>query len=220
MKLFYEDPDHNPLETPSGKLEIFSQWLFKEYGADNPEIPPVPHYIPEWEGRYTLDLIKKYPLQLLTSQPKFRFHGKFNGVSWLREIYKVKGPDGYEYEPLNMNPVDAEARGLKQGDVVRVFNDRGQILCGVQITERIIQGVAMCNHGSWHDPLEPKAGAIDRGGDSNKLTPSRGVSEHHLGGACNSTLVEVEKADLETLSQKYPEGWAGRYATWKKEQLK
>lgn len=125
-----------PLETPSGKIEIFSQWLFYEYGADNPEIPPVPHYILEWEGRYSHPLVDKYPLQLLTTHPKFRFHGKYDDVPWLREIYKVKGPDGYEYEPIYMNPADAEVRGLSDEDVVRVFNDRGQILCGVATSMR------------------------------------------------------------------------------------
>jgi molybdopterin guanine dinucleotide-containing S/N-oxide reductase-like protein len=217
MKPFYEDPEQNPLETPSGKLEIFSQWLFEEYGPDNPEIPVVPHYIPEWEGRYTEELVGQYPLQLLTTHPKFRFHGKCNGVSWMREVYKVKGPDGYEYEPLFMHPTDAQARGLKEGDIVRVFNDRGQILDGVRTTERLMPGVVWGAYGSWSDPLEPAAGSIDRGGDSNKLTPSRPMSEHHMGWACNSTLVEVEKADLDALAEKYPDGWAGKYATWNKE---
>lgn len=217
LKSFYEDPKKNPLETPSGKIEIFSQWLFKEYGADNPEIPPVPHYIPEWEGRFTKPLIDKYPLQVLTPHPKFRFHGKYNDLSWLREIYKVRGPDGYEYEPVYMNPTNAEDRGLKDGDIVRVFNDRGQILCGVRTTRRLVKGVVQIAYGSWSDLLEPKPGAIDRGGDSNFLTPSRGMSEHHIGIAPNSTLAEVQKADLEELRKTYPEGWAGKYRSWVRE---
>ncbi len=216
LQSFYENPQKYPLDTPSGKIEIFSQELFKEYGAHNPEIPPVPHYIPEWEGRYTRSLVDKYPLQLLTRHPKFRFHGKFNDVSWLREIYKVKGPDGYEYEPIYMNPVDAEARGLKDEDIVRVFNDRGQILCGVKTTPRLIGKVVWISYGSWWDLLEPKPGALDRGGEANFLTPGRGMSEHHIGTAFNSTLVEVEKANLGELSSKYPEGWAGKYRSWSK----
>jgi trimethylamine-N-oxide reductase (cytochrome c) len=217
LKPFYEDPKKNPLETPSGKIEIFSQKLFEEYGADNPEIPPVPHYIPEWEGRFTKPLIDKYPLQLLTPHPKFRFHGKFNDISWLREIYKVRSPDGYEYEPICMHPADAASRGLTAGDIVRVFNDRGQILCGVTTKQRILKGVVWVAYGSWWDLLEPRPGAIDRGGESNFLTPSRGMSEHHIGTAFNSTLVEVEKADLEELREKYPEGWSGKYRSWVRE---
>lgn len=217
LKLFYEDPEHNKLETPSGKIEIFSQWLYGKYGVDNPEIHPVPHYIPEWEGRYSVGLVEKYPLQLVTSHPKFRFHGKFNGVSWLRELYKIRSSDGYEYEPLYMSPDDAQKRALHNGDIVQVFNKRGRILAGLRITKRLLPGVVKCAYGSWSDLLEPEPGAIDRGGDSNKLTPSRGMSGHHLGWACNSTLVEVEKADLNKLRQEHPEGWAGKYATWRNE---
>ncbi len=105
----------------------------------------------------------KYPLQLLTAHPKYRFHGKFNDVSWLKENYKVKGPDGYEYEPAWMHPQDAQARGLKSGDIIRAFNDRGQVLAGVVITERLAQGVVWLTYGSWNDPLEPEPGSLDRG---------------------------------------------------------
>src|SRR4030042_5211985 len=73
MRSFYEDPENNPLQTPSGKLEIFSTWIFEKYGAEDPEIPPVPHYIPEWEGIESKDLLAKYPLHLLGPHPKFRF---------------------------------------------------------------------------------------------------------------------------------------------------
>lgn len=214
FELFYKDPKNNPLETPSGKIEIFSQWLFKEYGADNPEIPPVPHYIPEWEGRYSHPLVDKYPLQLLTAHPKFRFHGKYDDVSWLREIYKIKGEDGYEYEPVYMTPQDAAKRNLAAGEVVKIFNDRGQILCAVVITQRLPQGVVWVAYGSWPDLLEPEAGAIDRGGNANFLTPSKGMSEHYIGMAWNSALVEVEKINLEELAKKYPEGWSGKYRSW------
>ncbi len=220
FKLFYEDPENNPIETPSGKLEIFSQKLFERYGADNPEIPPVPHYIPEWESRYTRPLADKYPLQLLSIHPKFRFHGKYNDISWLSEIYKVRGPDGYEYEPIYMNPADAEARGLKNGIIVLVFNDRGRILCGVKTTQRLLEGVVWVAYGSWYDPLEDKIGAIDRSGNSNFLTPMRPMSVHHIGFSFNSTLVEVEKADLGKLAKTYPEGWAGKYRTNRKSSVR
>ncbi len=217
MQPFYENPEKNPLFTPSGKIEIFSQVIYKEWGADNPEIPPIPHYIPEWEGRYDKPMLEKYPLQLLTPHPKFRYHGKYNDAGWLSEIYKVKGPDGYQYEPVVMNIEDAKARGLKKGDIVRVFNDRGQILCGVVISKRITSGVVRIAYGSWWDMLEMNPGAIDRGGNANMLTTTKPVSVHHLGLAVNSCLVEIEKADLETLAKQYPEGWAGKYRSWSKE---
>lgn len=211
LKGFYEDPVANPLFTPSGKLEIYSMTLQMKYGMDNPDIGPTPRYIPEWEGRYTTELVDRFPLQLLPGHPKYRFHGKFNGSSWLRECYKVMGPDGYEYEPVYMHPTDLAARGLKDGQIVRMFNDRGQILAGVVATERVIPGVARCSYGSWYDPLEPTPEGLDRGGEVNRLTPSRPMSGHHFGWASNSALIQVEAADLEGLAEAYPEGWAGKY---------
>ena len=129
----------------------------------------------------------------------------------------MKGPDGYEYEPIVMNPTDAKKRGLKAGDIARAFNERGQILCGVVTTERMAQGVIWISYGSWNDPLEPKPCAVDRAGDSNILTTSRPMSAHHLGYAVNSTLVEVEAADLDSLAERYPDGWAGKFSTWNRE---
>jgi len=90
-------------------------------------------------------------------------------------------------------------------------------LGGVVATERIAPGVIWISYGSWNDPLEPVPGALDRAGDSNILTTSRPMSEHHLGYGVNSTLVEVERADLGRLSEQYPEGWSGKFSTWNRE---
>jgi trimethylamine-N-oxide reductase (cytochrome c) len=216
LKTFYDDPVKNPVASPTGKIEIFSTQIFDRYKtAYQPDIPAVPHFIPEVEGR-TSALFSKYPLQLNLKHPKFRFHGKWDDVTWFNEIYKIKGPDGYDYEPICLFPTDAAKRGLKAGDIVRVFNDRGQVLGGVVITNRTVEGVVWMAYGSWPDPLEPKPGAIDRHGNANYLTSWRAISpSHHQGGpACNSVLVEVEKANLDDLKAKYPDGWAGKYRTW------
>ncbi|MCL2826420.1 MAG: molybdopterin-dependent oxidoreductase, partial [Eggerthellaceae bacterium] len=96
---FYHDPAENPMPTPTGKVEIFSTLAWEKYGY-NEEIPPVPHYIPETEGFESTEMKKRFPLQQLLAHPKFRFHGKYNDCTWLTGAYKVKGPDGYPYEPL------------------------------------------------------------------------------------------------------------------------
>ena len=75
------------LTTPTGKIEIFSTTLFGQYGANNPQIPPVPHYIPAWNG-VTDPAKATYPLQLVTSHPKYRFHEQFGDNIWLRELYQ------------------------------------------------------------------------------------------------------------------------------------
>ena len=217
MKGFYEDPEANPVDTPTGKLEIFSTQLFKKYGPDNPDIPPVPHYIPEREGPANAALAERFPLQMCMAHPKFRFHGKYNDVEWLSENYKVYGPDGYPYEPVCLNPADAADRGLSDGDIVRVFNDRGSVLAGVKVTDRLTTGVAWLTYGAWNDPVDPEAGALDRGGDGNVLTQAEPMSDHYVSGAYNSCMIEIEAADLDALSNRYPEGFAGAWSTWNRE---
>jgi len=200
FRWFYEKPVGEGLATPSGKLEIFSQDIFNHLGAFHPEACAVPRYIPSWEGRHSHPLVDKYPLQLLTTHPPLRYHGKYDQVTWLRDLYKVKGPDGYQYEPIVMNPKDAAKRGLKDGDIVRVFTGSqnrsmaGQILCAVVTSPRLMPGVVWVAYGPWPDLVERgKPGSLDKSGNSNVLTPSRGTSELNLGSAYNSCLVEVER---------------------------
>lgn len=213
---FYEDPEQNPMPTPTGKVEIFSTLVWEKYGY-NELIPPVPHYIPENEGHESEELKEKYPLQQLMAHPKFRFHGKYNDCSWLADAYKVKGPDGYPYEPCLINPADAASRGIEDGSIVLCYNDRGKVLAGAVVTERIIPGVVQLTYGAWNDPLDGGFEAPDRGGDGQVLSNAGEMSPHHLSGAYNSNLIEVELADLEQLAQDYPEGWAGKYRTWNRE---
>lgn len=213
FQAFCEDPENNPIDTPTGKFEIFSTLLYEHYGY-NEEIPPVPHYIPEKEGHESAELKEDYPLSVVMAHPKFRFHGKYNRLSWLMDIYKV-WVDGYPYEPIWMNPADAAARDLGEGDVVHVYNGRGEALAGVHITNRLMPGSVWFTYGSWHDPLNEGERFIDRAGDANILGNSGPMSVHHLGGACNSVLAQVRKADLEALKQQYPEGFAGKFSTWK-----
>ena len=82
---------------------------------------------------------KKYPLLVPANPAKWRVHVQGDDIKWFREIEtcKVKGKDGYLYEPLWLAPEDAEARGIEDGDIVKMFNERGTILCGARISERV-----------------------------------------------------------------------------------
>ena len=177
FKAQIEDPDNNPFPTPSGKIEIYSQQL-----ADmkTPEVPPVPKYIEPWEGP-TDPLRKRYPLQLVTPHIKRRIHSVYEKVPWLRELD--------DPQAVTINSIDAEARGIKDEDLVRVFNDRGETILPAKVTERIMPGVVEIPEGAWYDPDE---NGVDRGGNPNVLTKDV-VS---LGGAfsSNTSLVEVAKA--------------------------
>jgi anaerobic dimethyl sulfoxide reductase subunit A len=170
------DPENNPFPTPSGKIEIYSQELAD---ANNPLLPPIPKYIECWESRND-PLAEKYPLQLITIHTARRAHSQFDNIPWLRECYS---------QALTINAADAQARGIKDGDMVKIFNDRGKMIIPASITERIMPGVVEIPQGAWYNPDE---NGVDRGGCPNILTRDL-ISP---GGAVptNTTLVQVEKA--------------------------
>ncbi len=171
-----QDPDNHPFDTPSGKIEIFSQ---RVADLDNPLCPPIPKYMPTWEDRND-PLAAKYPLQLLTPHPRNRVHSEMYKVEWLREV---------EPHRVWINPMDAGPRGIKTGDEVHVFNDRGRVAITAWVTQRIMPGVVCIFEGAWYDPDET---GIDRGGCANTLTKD----EYSGGGAAclNTALVQVARA--------------------------
>ena len=183
------------LATPSGKIEFVSGSLTK-FTPDDEERPPVPHYIPSWEGPES-ELAKKYPLQLITPHPRYSFHTHFDKKgSWINDIPGHRRlVNGYYYWTVRISPSDAAERGIKDGDVVRLFNDRGSVLGAATVTERIKSGVihSYCSCGRY-DPAEPgKAYSLDRGGCVNLLTSDRLMSKNAPGMAPNSCLVEIER---------------------------
>jgi anaerobic dimethyl sulfoxide reductase subunit A len=171
-----EDPANNPFPTPSGKIEIYSQ-QWAELGI--PGLTPIPKYIESWEGRSD-PLAGKYPLQLITTHLKRRALSQFENIPWLRDL---------QDHALLINSEDARARGISDGDMVRVFNDRGHILIKARVTERIMPGVVDVPHGAWY---APDADGVDRSGCANVLTPDR----YSPGGSFpyNTALVEIAKA--------------------------
>jgi anaerobic selenocysteine-containing dehydrogenase len=186
------------LGTLSGKIEFVSQSLLEHF-PDDEERPPMPRYIPSWEGHES-ELAKKYPLQLITPHPRYSFHTHYDKHSpWLDEIpgHRVI-KDGYAYMTVHINTSDAQARDIQNGDIVSVYNDRGAVLGVARVTERLKPGVVH----SWasaakYDPLEPgKPGSIDRGGCMNILTNSRMVSKNASGMAPNSCLIEIKKWEV------------------------
>ena len=169
-----EDPDNNLFDTPSGKIEIFSQMLADMNQA---EIPPIPKYIEPWEGPND-PITAKYPLQLITTHTRRRAHSQFDNVPWLREL---------DPHSIRINALDAEARGIEDSDLIRVFNDRGSMIVRAKVVETIMPGVVDLPQGAWYDPDE---NGVDRGGCANVLTLDRPSP----GGAVptNTALVQVE----------------------------
>ena len=170
------DPANHPFPTPSGKIEIYSQQIAE---IEKPLMPPIPKYIETWES-VNDPLAEKYPLQMISTHFKRRAHSQFDNIPWLREL---------EPQAVKINPKDAKPRGIKDGDPVRVFNDRGEIIIQAEVTQRIIPGVVDVPQGAWYDPDEQ---GVDRGGCANVLTRDA----RSPGGAftTNTCLVQVEKA--------------------------
>jgi anaerobic dimethyl sulfoxide reductase subunit A len=177
FKAQIDDPANNPFYTPSGKIEIFSQQWADE---NNPRFPPVPKYIETWESRND-PLARKYPLQLITTHFKRRTLSQFDNLPWLREV---------QQQSILMSIEDARGRNVNDGDLVRVFNDRGEVVIPVEVTERIVPGVIDMPHGAWYQPDDK---GVDRGGCANVLTSD----EYSPSGAFayNTALVEVEKVE-------------------------
>jgi trimethylamine-N-oxide reductase (cytochrome c) len=206
LKKFHEDPEKNPLKTPSGKIEYYSQNLAK-YFPDDKERPPVPHWIEKSDSHdeaLSSKRAKKYPLLIVSNHPRWRVHAQGDDITWTREAptCKVKGPDGYKYEPIWINPADAASRRIRNSDIVEIYNERGAVLGGACVTERIMPGVIYMDHGARYDPIIP--GELDRGGAINTITPHNLTSKNATGMVVSGFLVEVKLADMDGLRKKFP----------------
>ncbi|MDR1184526.1 MAG: molybdopterin-dependent oxidoreductase [Coriobacteriales bacterium] len=220
MQNFYENPETYPLDTPSGKIEFWSQALADTF-PDDMERQPMARWMiggSESEG-WTHDetrlgeKAKEYPLLICSTAGRYRTHVQGDDIIWFREIetVKVRGWDGYDYEPVWMAPEDAAARSIKNNDIVKVYNDQGIILCGARISERLIAGSINIAKGSRVDPIAPH---IDRGGSTNLISPPRVISKHCAGFAVTNYLVEcakLEKNEYEEWKQRYPDAFARDY---------
>jgi biotin/methionine sulfoxide reductase len=183
LEAFRRAPELHPLDTPSGKIEIFSETV-AGFGYDDCPGHPVWIAPDEWLGA---DLAKRYPLHLVSNQPSTRLHSQLDFGAVSRGV-KVR-----EREPLWIHPQDAAARGIAAGDVVRVFNDRGACLAGAVVTDRIMPGAVQLPTGAWYDPEVPgEIGSLCKHGNANVLTKDQGTSRLAQGPSAHSCLVEVE----------------------------
>ena len=138
----------------------------------------------EWLGS---KLCERFPLHLLSNQPKTRLHSQYDHARTSR-AGKISGR-----EVLRMNPKDAEQRQIENGQIVRVFNDRGSCLAGAMISDDIRSGVVELPTGAWYDPEDPNLdGSLEVHGNPNTVTRDVGTSSLAQGPTAHSCLVQVE----------------------------
>jgi anaerobic selenocysteine-containing dehydrogenase len=151
---------------------------------------------------------------MISNHGRWRVHAQCDDISWTREIgtCKVQGADGYNYEPIWINPKDAAKRDIKDKDIVKVLNERGIVLAGALICERIMPGVVSLDHGARVDMIIP--GKVDRGGAINLIAPLGTTSKNCSGEATSGYLVDVQGTngeEMDTWRKIYPEAFKREY---------
>lgn len=204
LKEFRDDPEENPLDTPSGKIEIYSDRLAAmakkwKFGVFRPELEgdvlvPLPEWTPTWEGPQAAQDSEDYPLQVIGHHFKGRTHSTYGNVDWMKQAHP---------QTVWLNQHDAEERGISNGDTVFVYNERGTLRLPARVTERIMPGVISVPQGAWYDPrpaseVQPPAEAnpdkpVDVAGSVNSLT-SLHPSPLAKGNAVHTSIAQVKKA--------------------------
>jgi biotin/methionine sulfoxide reductase len=182
---FREDPDGGrKLATPSGRIELFSETI-DSFGYDDCPGHPVWLEPSEWLGS---ERAAQFPLHLIANQPSPRLHGQLDAGQHSQST-KVAGR-----EPIRIHPDDARARGIVDGDIVRVYTDKGACLAGAIVTDQVRPHVVNLSTGAWFDPIDASnANATCAHGNPNVLTTDRGTSRLAQGSTGQHVLVEVEK---------------------------
>jgi len=180
------------LQTPSGKFE-FECTTLRRYAPDDQERPPILKYVRSHQGIET-ERAADYPLQLVSPHPRFSFHTQGDGKeSFVNDIKEHRALiDGRYYWILRINPVDAQARGIPENTLVRVFNEQGVVLCAARLTHCVRPGVVYgCEGSARYEPVGEPGRSMDVGGTLNLLTPKRSqfARSHSLGNS--NCLVEI-----------------------------
>ncbi|PAF45392.1 molybdopterin guanine dinucleotide-containing S/N-oxide reductase [Helicobacter sp. 11S02629-2] len=180
---FIEDPILNPLGTPSGKIEIYSEKI-ASFKYD--DCRPYPSWFEpaEWLGMKN----KPAEFHMVSPHSGYRLHSQMSQTK-LRDVYAIAGR-----EPIWINEEDAKEKGIKNGDLVRVFNARGEVLAGAYVTKDISRKVVRLSEGVWYDPVKPgKIGSLCKNGCPNILTLDIPTSKLANANCANTALVNIEK---------------------------
>jgi biotin/methionine sulfoxide reductase len=184
VRAFRRDPEAAKLPTPSGRIEIASTTIA---GFGYADCPGHPAWLPPVDGAGS-PAASRFPLQLVANQPSTRLHSQldFGATSLASKI------DGRE--PVRIHPRDAAARGISDGDIVRLYNERGACLAGAVLSDSLRPGVVQLSTGAWYDPEDPEAATpLCVHGNPNVLTRDAGTSRLAQGCTGQLSLIEIER---------------------------
>jgi biotin/methionine sulfoxide reductase len=183
LAAFRNSPKEAPLKTQSGRIEICSDQVA---AFANSNLLPHPAWYPraEWLG----NAARQHPFQLISGQPADKLHSQMDHGPESRAA-KINGRT-----VADLNPVDAQALGIANGDLLRVFNDRGACLVSARLDPALMQGCISISTGAWLDAeRQPNGTLLCRNGNPNTLTRDKGTSKLAQGPTAHSCLVSVEK---------------------------
>jgi biotin/methionine sulfoxide reductase len=184
LRAFREEPDAHPLPTPSGKVHVSSATVA---GFGYADCPGHPAWLPPTE-----EPSAGFPLWLVANQPATRLHSQldFGAYSQSRKLHGR--------EVCTMHPATAAARGIADGDIVRLFNARGACLAAARLCADMRSDVVQLPTGAWYDPVEETPGRVlCVNGNPNVLTRDVGTSSLAQGSSGQLTVVQVERAEGE-----------------------
>ena len=182
---FITDPEKNPLETATGKIQVYSPelaemaetWELEEGEA----ICPVPAYLPGIENAE--GVTDEFPLCMVGYHTKAHTHSSYANNQIIQDAH---------HHNAWINPIDAEERGIENGDTVRVKSAHGEIQIEARVTNRIIPGCVAIPQGMWHS-ADMQGDRVDMGGCINTLTSRHATPVGKAVGG-HSAVIEVTKA--------------------------
>jgi len=181
------------IQTPSGKFEFVASTLKR---IDDPDRPPLNRYMPTYEDPSREPELAGFPLKLLTGHTRYAFHVMGDDESssvWDIREHRIQ-KDGRHYLVARIHPRDARARGVEDGDLIRLWNHRASVVCAAQVTGRIQPGVVAAYAGSaQYTPVGEPGRSTDLGGCVNMLNTHQPISSKAHGMRPNTTLIEVER---------------------------
>ena len=183
---FRTDPVKNPLSTPSGKFEIYSEQLAEIAATweleEGDVINPIPVFTPGFQGYGSVT--DEYPLYCTGFHHKSRTHSSFGFIPELEQVAR---------QQLWINPADAESRGIASGDTVAVKSPAGEIRIEALVTPRIIPGTIGIPQGAWHK-ADMNGDRVDEGACVNTLTTYRPTPLAKGNGPAHSIIAQITKA--------------------------